>query len=91
MEKAYNQIKELKLIHSSTSLRTLILNDNSICDFDGRTFENLEYLNIDKNCITKISNIYRLSNLKSLFLRNQKNGDMFVIKYIIIMKCDIYN
>lgn len=54
----------------------MILSDNSINDFDGRTFENLEYLDMDKNNISKISNIYRLSNLKILYLRNQKNGDM---------------
>jgi len=62
-------------------LKTLILNDNLLSDFDGRAYGNLEYLNVDKNCISKISNIYRLSNLKSLFLRNQKKGDMYVAFY----------
>ncbi|OUM67905.1 hypothetical protein PIROE2DRAFT_39670, partial [Piromyces sp. E2] len=78
---AYNNIKEIKLIYSHPSLKTLILSDNYITDFDGRSFENLENLNLDKNYITKISNIYRLSNLKILHLRNQKNGDINLIEF----------
>ncbi|KAL6595232.1 hypothetical protein U3516DRAFT_850281 [Neocallimastix sp. 'constans'] len=78
---ANNKIKDLKLIHSNPSLKILILSDNYIIDFDGRTFGNLEYLDLDKNCINKISNIYRLSNLKVLYLRYQKNGDINTIEY----------
>ncbi|ORX77552.1 L domain-like protein [Anaeromyces robustus] len=78
---AFNQIKDLKIIHSISSLKILILNDNFIEDFDGRTFGNLEYLNIDNNYINKISNIYRLSNLKVLYIRNQNNGNINFIEF----------